>query len=50
MKSEQSRGILPLRLILVHKEKEVHYPPGAGGIQSFAYDMPIQTSGITIEK
>lgn len=42
-KSEQSTGILPLHLILVYKEKEVHCS-GLGGIQSFAYGMSVQTA------
>lgn len=45
-KSEQSTGILPLHLILVYKEKEVHYSPGVGGIQSFAYATPVQTASL----
>lgn len=45
-KSEQSIGILPLHLILVHKEKEVHSSSGMGGIQNFAYDMPVLTANL----
>lgn len=45
-KSEQSIGILPLHLILVRKEKEVHYSSGMGRIQNFAYDMPVLTANL----
>lgn len=51
-KSEQQTGILPLHLILVHK-KGVPYSPEAGGIQNFAYDMPVETGSpkvVTTEK
>lgn len=39
-------------LILVHK-KGVLYSPEAGGIQNFAYDMPVETGSpkvVTTEK